>query len=232
MISLGDLAAVQEVDLRLDILKARRRDLEAQVGEAPGRPALQAEIEVQDRLLREARAHRKTLEAQAEAAQTKIAAEEQKLYGGVTRDARELQGLQQEIYVLRRTLKEQEDIQLAAVEAEESEHGTAQYLAGLRDRSDAAWAERQTSLSDDQQSLAEEITALEAAMAECRADSSGSDLAIYDQHRLHRRVVLAAVSAGICGSCRLALPTVLLTRARRETDVVECPACRCIIWAP
>ena len=232
MIDLGDLAAVQEVDLQLDVIKDRRRDLESQVGEAPGRAALLAEIDAQDRLLAEARSHRKALEDQAEAAQAKIAAEEQKLYGGVIRDPRELQALQQEIYVLRRTLKEQEDVQLAAVESEESAQDAAQYLAGLLERSDTAWADRQAALSDDQQRLDEEIATLEAAVAERRADSSGNDLAIYDQHRLHRRVVIAAVSAGVCGSCRLSLPSVLLTRARRETDAVECPACRCIIWAP
>ncbi len=225
-----EMALLQEVDLRLDALKDRLRDLDARLREPDSQQALVDEIAAQEARLDAARQARTALEGEAEAARAKIAAEEHKLYGGTVTDSRELRHLQEEVFALRRGLKAQEEQLLARLETEEAERNAHEYLGTLQEGSREAWDRIRSDLQQQHDQIEAEAATIRADVEEQRSHMGGDDLGVYDAQRQLKRVAVAASVGGVCGACRLALPTTVLTRARRGTQAVPCPACECIVF--
>ena len=113
---------------------------------------------------------------------------------------------------------------------EEIEQQALDYLQALSAGSRAAWAERRAQLQSQHDEVSAEAEIIIVDLNEHRSQIAETDLAVYDAHRLRRRVVVAAAVGGVCGSCRLALPTTILNRARRGVVAVNCPACDCIVY--
>lgn len=230
MVDIEEMVALQEVDLRLDVVKRRLGALDEQLEEPDAHRALADEVAAQQARLDEARQARQTIEAEAEALRAKIETEDGKLYSGDTTDAKELGNLQEEVFALRRGLKAQEGHLLARLDEEEHEKDATDYLSALDERSRAAWDERRSGLQSQQQEVNAEAEVIIADVEEIRSHIDDSDLAVYDSHRQRQRVAVAAAVGGVCGSCRLGLPTTILNRARRGVDAVNCPACDCIVY--
>lgn len=225
-----EMVALQEVDLRLDVVKRRLGDLDEQLEEPSAHRALADELAAQDERLKEARLAHETLEAEVEALRTKIETEDGKLYSGETTDAKELLNLQEEVFSLRRNLKTQEDGLLARIDEEEHEKDATDFLRALTDGSRAAWEERRAGLQSEQEEVSAQADVIIADVEEARLHLAAGDLAVYDSHRKLRQVAVAAAVGGVCGSCRLGLPTTILNRARRAAEAVNCPACDCIVY--
>lgn len=230
MVDVAEMAILQEADIRLDAFKKQLHDFDEQLGEPPFAPALKAEVEAEAALLVEVSRTRETADADAAANRAKIETEDKKLYSGTITDPRELKNLQEEIFALRRLLKSQEEVVLARIEQEELAQEAAAYLAALTKKSAKTWSERQADLSERRTGVADQAALVEGEVTEQRDLMAQTDLAVYDDHRSRRPLAVSAVEGGVCGSCRLALPTTILTRARRGAEAVLCPACSCIVY--
>lgn len=230
MVDVAEMAILQEADIRLDAFKRQLQDFDDQLGEPPFAAALKAEVEAEAALLTEVSRSRETADADATATRAKIETEDQKLYSGTITDPRELKILQEEVFALRRLLKSQEEVVLARIEQEELAQEATTYLSALTKKSAKAWSERQTDLSERRVGVADQAALVEGEVKEQRDLMAQADLAVYDDHRSRRPLAVSAVEGGVCGSCRLALPTTILTRARRGVEAVLCPACSCIVY--
>ncbi|MCX6022278.1 MAG: C4-type zinc ribbon domain-containing protein [Chloroflexi bacterium] len=75
------------------------------------------------------------------------------------------------------------------------------------------------------------IAALEARRSVVAARLRGDDQAVYNTLaiRLSGRPV-ARVERGICQECRIALPTVVIQRARRGEELANCSSCQRILF--
>ena len=232
MLDLAELAVLQEIDLRLDSVRHDLHGVDDQIGDPPFLATLDDEIGAQAELVKESQSARKGAEVTTDDSRTKIGQEEERLYGGEIPEARELQHLQQEIFGLRRGLSKLEDELLAAQGKEEAEIEASGYLDTLREKSLESWGARQKELLSDRTTIATTADGLQAEVDEQRGHLRKGDLAIYDDHRLRRPQVLAPTAGGVCGSCRLSLPTTIVTRARRAIEPVPCPACGCLVYVP
>ena len=230
MIDLAALVELQAVDLRVDALTKQIRAIDEQLGDPPGVAALAVEQEAQTERREAMRQARKAIDDEASGLREKIQSEEQKLYGGRGGEARALQNLQEEIYALRRRLKGLDEHTLAAMEREEVEQEAVTYVEGLATASAALWAARQAALQAQRAAVAKDAEALHEEAAAQRAELPAGDLALYDAQRKKRPVAVAASSGGVCGACRLTLPTMVVTRARRAQEPVYCPACACLVY--
>ncbi len=230
MVDVAELAALQEVDLRMDEYKKELSELEAQLGDPPWRPALQAEIDAQAAIATDAQQARQSAEAVATATREKLSREETKLYSGSVTDARELQALQEEIFALRRQLKGEEETLLGAMAPEEDAQAAADHLASLLEGAVEAWESRRAELQVRYDDISAEAAIVQSEVDDHRSHVDAADLAVYDEHRTRWPVVVAQSVSGVCGSCRLALPTTVLTRARRGTEVIHCPAGEGIVY--
>lgn len=230
MIDIAELVLLQEIDLRLDAVHQQLQATASELGQNSHLPALRAEFEAQGTLLSEEERARRAAEAEAEAFRAKIKTEEAKLYGGTITDARELRHLQEEIYALRRTLKQREETLLGLMESEEALRAVQAYLQRLMDGAEALWATHAQELQGRQAVLAAHAEALQAEVAEQRDAIDQQSLSIYDQQRQRMAVAVARVVGGACGHCRLTLPLTAINRARRRDEAVRCPACQCLIY--
>lgn len=232
MIALAELAELNQTDLRLDRIKKQLAEIDAQLGDPPWLATLDAELAAQQALVDTAAGRRTDAEAELAARRAKMEAEDARLYDGSITDARELRNQQEAVYALRRALKDAQDPALALMEAEEAQGAALAHLQALRSGALEAWRGHQAALRDKRAALAAEADRLQAEVDGVRGDLPPDDLAVYDQQRRKRPVAIAAVIGGVCGACRLALPTTVLTRARRGVEPVYCPTCSCIVFVP
>jgi hypothetical protein len=57
-------------------------------------------------------------------------------------------------------------------------------------------------------------------------------LALYERLRpLKRGQAVARIERGVCGGCRITLPTTVQQRARAGGQVLRCPSCERILYA-
>ena len=230
MVDIGDMVALQEVDLRLDTIKRRLAAVADQLQEPDSHRTLSDEIAAQRARLDEGTLARKAVEAEADALSAKIVTEDGKLYSGETTDAKELRHLQEEVFALRRGLKAHEERLLARIDEEEHEQAALDYLIALSEKSRLVWEERRAGLQAQHDEIDAEAARVRADVDALRARLGAADLAVYDSQRALQHVAVAASIGGVCGSCRLSLPTTILNRARRGADAVKCPACHCIVY--
>ena len=232
MIDVGELAVLQEIDIRLDAARADLQGIDEQIATPSTLAPIGTELAAQEERFHAAGRERASLEAEADATRGKITEMEGRLYGGTIREPRELRGIQEDVYALRRLLREQDDEQLERLEREESEQAAQDHVRGLRDAVEAAWNARQSELAARQAALAAAAEEIAAELGTAREQIPSEGLAAYDQQRKLLPQAIARVSGGTCGGCRIALPMHTITRARRRSDAVHCPTCKRLLYIP
>lgn len=227
---LDGMSQLQDLDLQRDTAKRQLQAILNQISDFPHLPALDAEIDAQHDLQRQADAAIREASAVVQTAQRRIEVSDKRLYSGAITDHRTLEELQRELYSQRQRLPTlQDDERRARADAAQAQ-SASEWLAQLRRAALRLWQDNQAAL-DRQRFDAQEQVDEFSRLIELRRDTlSPDDLALYDQQRRRGRPqVVANVAGGVCNACRLTVPTVLITRARRGLRAVECPTCGCIL---
>ncbi len=226
---LEGMQELQKIDLLRDDAKRVLQTVAEQIADPPFVEALDRELKAQVDLA--ARAAREAREAQAtvEVAQRRIQATDERLYGGAVTDHRTLEELQRDLYSQRQNLGGLQDAALSAGLRSEEAADAERWLSGLRAQSLELWNRRQAELAEQRSSAQVRVDDLSALVAQRRMGLSGADLRTYDEYRRRRPRVVAGVVGGVCEECRLTLPTMIITRARRADRPIECPSCGCLV---
>lgn len=228
------LLDLQEIDTTLDRLNHRRRSLpeieeiarlEERAAELAGQ-VVTAETEVSDISREQSKAEQDVDQVRARAERDR-----KRLDAGQVSSPKELENLQSEIESLGRRQSELEDGVLEIMERREAaetrrdEHVAerdrlAQELAGLTEKRDAAQAE-----------IDAELAEAGGRRAEFAKEIPEDLQALYDRLRGQYGTGAAALKAGRCEGCKLALSTVDLNEIRHASDdeVTRCPECRRIL---
>lgn len=228
------LLDLQEVDTTLDRLNHRRRTLPelAEIDALTARAdelrdqVVTAETELSD-------VAREQTKAEADVDQVRVRAERdrKRLDAGQVSSPKELENLQSEIDSLGRRQSELEDGVLEimerreAAEARRAERGAEHdrvtgELSVLTDKRDAAQGE-----------IDAELAQAGGGRDEIAKEIPGDVLALYERLRGQYGTGAAALKAGRCEGCKLALSTVDLNeiRASADDEVTRCPECRRIL---
>ena len=226
---LEGLERLQEIDIERD---DARRELQAvieQIADPPFLATLDEEIEAQeeearrgDQLVREAHAVLQT-------AQRRIEVSDQRLYSGSITEHRTLEQLQRELYAQRQQLPSLIDAEQRAQQDADLAHQAVTWLQELRGQALSIWNERQADLEAQRQAKQDTVDEISRRIEVVRGQLNDADLVVYDQYRRRRPRVVTSVSGGVCNECRLTLPTIIVSRARRGTRNVECPSCGCLL---
>lgn len=217
---LDALLCLQDTDLAIDVLRARRAGL-AERGELEALLAQTAAVEDQRRAVvterDETQREEKRLDDEAQSVAAKAAEVDRKLYSGTVSAPKELQALQADLDALAAHRRQIEDRELDVMEQREAlDARIAELDAGLapmqaeadRLRSAIAAAE-----ADIDAQLAEHATTRATQAAEIDATL----LADYEQRRARNRGVGAARLVGpTCQACRLSIPASELDVIRRD----------------
>jgi predicted nucleic acid-binding Zn-ribbon protein len=224
---------LQQLDLSIDHLEERRRELQSGRDIAAARrSAEEAEERVGElrMALDSVRREESRLEGDISSLDLRIRAEQQRLYDGSVANPKELQAIQAEVSNLQARKGRLEDQELDQMERRED---MEKRLPPFEEEMMAA----RTHVDSLEASSEQELREIEAALAERRAEREAlvpafdeELLELYEDLRASKRGVgAAAVEDGVCQGCHEKLSALELDRVKREEGVRRCPHCRRIL---
>jgi len=218
------LYELQEIDQAIETKRQRLNDVEAQLGESETLRKARVRLEaVQQRLAQIERTQREQ-ELELQSLTDKLKAEENRLYSGRVKNPKELAGLQKEVrYLKRRRDKLEERLLETMVTREEIQAQVDQAMSFLQEL-ETQWKHQQASLLDEQRGLQEELAYLQQRREHLLQRLERDALDNYNYLRRTKGTAVAPVEHGLCGGCRVALPTVDLQRAQGQ-ELAYCSNC-------
>lgn len=230
MTTAAELLALQEIDLALDSATNRLAEIEDALGEPDDLIRARAVVADREERVSELKSRQSELEASAEDIGAKAASVEEKLYGGTVANPKELSDYQAELKMFKDNIAKVEDELLTTlVEIDRAEDDLSQTEAFLATMT-KVWEEDQKRLQTEKREVEPEIVRLQS---ERDADSTGLDraaLSLYQALRDRRAgVAVSNVERGMCGGCRITLPSAILKKARAANELVQCVSCERIL---
>ncbi|MCR4407205.1 MAG: C4-type zinc ribbon domain-containing protein [Anaerolineae bacterium] len=223
---------LQCTDSEFDKLARRLREVEASLGETEELRQVRLDLQKAEQALNRQQIRLRDLELENASLADKLAANEQRLYGGTVRNPKELAGLQEENTSLRQRKNQLEDVILEVmIEVEEAQ----ERVRCARDRLtqvEKQWRAEQERLTTERGELQAHLCALDARRRELRAVMPPDELKIYDDLRRRkggRAVVL--LKEGVCQGCQVSLPSSEAQQARQGEVLVFCGSCGRILYA-
>ncbi len=230
---LDRLLELQEIDLSIARLEARRSELE--VGDQL-RAARDRVIDAEARMgelqlaLDSVANEQRRLENDIDSLQRKIDAERARLYDGSVANAKELQSIEAEVGSLRARKSRLEDELIDQMERREDMETRLKPL-------EAEAAEARERLAEIEEGSAREFVEVEKALGERNAEREamlpafGQDvLDLYDDLRLQKKGIgAAALVDGVCQACHQKLSPMYVDRMKREQGIRRCEYCRRIL---
>jgi predicted nucleic acid-binding Zn-ribbon protein len=220
------LYQLQQVDSRLDELRARLAEVEASLTPSPARRQARAEVAERERQLRDLQRRQRDLETAIEDLGAKIRELDDKLYSGKVTNPKELDGYYQEQLQLKARQRQLEDQMLEVMLALET---ASAELAEV----EAQWGEDQDRLQAEREDILRQVEALSAERARVAARADRLDLAVYEQLRQTRSGrAVAVVERGACSGCRVVLPVTDFQKVKSGQGLVRCGTCGRILVIP
>lgn len=230
---LVDLLELQRIDLTIDRLELRKRNLPEQ----QELDQLEEQLAVVEKRIGELQTvfdevamRQSRMDSDIEMLASKIAAEEQRLYSGDVSSPRELSGLQAEIESLKRRQSQLEDNDLEVMEEKEAQETLLNQASSEAEALRAQIAEASVRRDAAMVDIAAE---LEVALQEREKWAPKFDpelLAFYDEVRESKGGVgAAALVGGMCQGCHMVLPAQEVDRVKKSTGIVRCDECRRIL---
>ncbi len=226
---LEGMQQLQEVDIQRDRANRELQAVLDQISDPPFIAQLDAEIEAQEEEARRADQAVREAHAVVQTAQRRIEVTDQRLYSGSITDHRTLEELQRDLYAQRQQLPPLTEAESRASFEAEQAHDAGGWLQRLRTGALDVWNARQAELDGERREVQERVDEYSRQAELLRDKLTQDDLDSYDQYRRRRPRVVATVAGGVCAECRLTLPTIVVTRARRGARAVECPSCGCLL---
>lgn len=207
---------------------AARRLCEAKqsLGETAELHQARQNLQREETSLAQLRTRVRDLELELKGLASKITATEQRLYGGEVGNLKELASLEADLVHLRRRRDTLEDTILTGLTETDDSEARLQQAQNQWQAVHGAWQERQAQLEATVAELQAQIDRLDERIAGLRAVLPASLLEPYDEAcRKKGGRGIAAIRAGLCEGCRVAVPTSIVQQVRRSAKVARCGSC-------
>ena len=225
----GQLYRLQQLDLELQDRQQELSDVENKLSDNKALLAAETRLASQREQLEEARKRQKGCEWELDDLQEKTRQVNGKLYGGKTKDPKELVNLEKEAKALKSQIKTKEDSLLGLmgqVEQIESDvRGTVEESEQLK----REWAQTQETLEPRKGELEIELAELKGERRALAQQVDSEVLSVYERIRLARGRAVAKVERGRCLGCHIAVPTSQWQKARAG-DLIQCNNCSRILY--
>ena len=226
------LYRLQQIDVQLDHKGLRISEIESLLKD---KTALNNAIknELSSRQLREdAYKQLQLAERNLESQRLKIEQTDSKLYSGKISNPKELEDLQNESVALKRFRGVLEDRLLEAMIKEEEARNKLDEAAQLLSDEQGNYDLQQTKLSNEKNSLNNQIQRLQEERKAAISSVSQKDLDLYELLRKQRRgIAVAQVKDNACSACGSILNASLLHSARIPNKITRCETCSRILYS-
>ena len=161
----------------------------------------------------------------------KIEQSEASLYGGVVRNPKELQDLENDVASLKRHMETLEDRLLEAMLALEEADKSLQASQSTLQAAEERWALENQNLDQEQGSLEKELQKLLTERNALAGTISDENINLYDQLRQQRRgVAVVTISDNSCDACGAKLTPAQGQNVRSAAQMARCPSCGRILY--
>jgi uncharacterized protein len=226
------LYRLQQLDLRVDALRKRERDIHHALAEPASvlnvratAAETQRALDTLQKGLRDAELERQTLD-------TKIKSEETRLYSGRISNVKEMTGIEHELESLKRRLGKLDDAMLETMFAIEQAQATQTTASAKLAQIERRWASHAAGLREQLAAVESELAELAQTTHALRDEVGPTDLDIYDRLRQSKggRAVARIVQSR-CEGCQVTLPNIDISRARQPTPLAFCSQCGRVLLA-
>ncbi len=232
--------ADEDLDLLLELsdVDAQRARIDAKLADLPEQRAVEEAEERLDAAVKQGDALRvevTTVEAEQrrhereiEQFQTRIAKEQERLYGGGITNAKEMQSVENEIEAAQRRVDEHEEALLEAMEAADDLAGRIDDAARTAEQTRAEIVELEAARDHAAQELMAEKAELDVERDRLRDQLGETAIAQYDgvRDRIPAGVAVGELSGMSCTACRIDLPHAEVNELRDGDPLTTCPNCR------
>ena len=232
--------ADEELDrlLELSDIDARRARIDATLADLPEQRAVDEANERLDAAVKQGDALRvevttveagqRKLEREIEQYSTRMAKEQERLYGGGITNAKEMKSVEAEIESTQARIDEREDQLLEAMEEAEDLANRIEEAARTAEQTRAEITELEAERDEAAQQLLAERAELDVTRDELRDQLGDAALEQYDEvrERIPAGVAVGELSGMSCTACRIDLPHAEVNELRDGDPLATCPSCQ------
>ena len=225
----GQLHNLQQLDLELQEKQQELSDVENKLSDNKALLAAETKLASQKEQLEDARKKQKSSEWELDDLQEKIRQVDSKLYGGKTKDPKELVNLEKEVKGLKSQIRTKEDSLLGLMSQVEQIESDVRATAEESEHLNREWAQRQEALGPRRGELEIELGGLKGERSRLAQQVDFEALNIYERIRLARGQAVVKVERGRCLGCHIAVPTSQWQKAKTG-DLIQCNNCSRILY--
>jgi predicted nucleic acid-binding Zn-ribbon protein len=225
----GQLYKLQQLDLELQKKQQELDDIKHQLSDNKALVAAESELASQKAKLQDARKKQKDSEWELEDLQEKIRQIEKKLYGGQTKDPKELVNLEKESRSLRSQVKIKEDALLGLMGQVEETEAKSKSNAEEAERLKRDWEYRQEICAPKKSEFESALASLKGERIGWAKQIDPEAFDIYERILRTMGQAVVKVEKGRCLGCNITVATSQWQKARAG-ELIQCNNCARILY--
>jgi predicted nucleic acid-binding Zn-ribbon protein len=225
----GRLYKLQQLDLELQKKQQELSEVENQLGDNKALVSAESRLASQKEQLEDARKKQKSSEWELEDLQEKIRQIDSKLYGGKTKDPKELVNLEKEVKGLKSQTTTKEDALLGLMTQVEELEAKVKTGTEEVERLKREWEQTQETLRPRKGEIEIALADLKGERSRLAKQIDSEAFNIYERIRLTRGQAVVKVERGRCLGCHITVPTSQWQKAKAG-DLIQCNNCSRILY--
>jgi len=225
----GQLYRLQQLDLELQDKHQELNDVESKLTDNKAMLVAETKLASQREQLEDARKKQKSCEWELDDLQEKTKQVNGKLYGGKTKDPKELVNLEKEVKALRSQIKAKEDSLLGLMGQVEQIETDVKGAVEESERLNQEWGQTQETFGPRKGDLEIELAGLKGERTELAQQIESEVLSVYERIRPAKGQAVVKVERGRCLGCHIAVPTSQWQKAKAG-DLIQCNNCNRILY--
>ena len=223
------LYSLQQVDLELQKRQQELREVENQLGNDKDLVVAESKLASQKEQLEDARKKQKSSEWELEDLQEKVRRIDSKLYGGTTKDSKELVNLEKEVKSLKSQIRPQEDALLGLMSQVEEMEAKVKSATVEIEQLKQEWKQKQETLEQKKSEVETVLTRLKGDRNVLEQQIDPEALNTYERIKLTRGPAVVKVERGKCQGCHITVPTSQWQKVKAG-DLIQCTSCSKILY--
>ena len=224
MTSAKTLYDLQQIDLNIQKEQEALDDINRQLGDSEALSQAKAELLTEQKHLADKEKQQRDVEYEIEDLRSSIKQVNDKLYGGKTKNPKELVSLEKELDIFKAKLRQKEDDLLDLMAEIESAQDKIKTDSERLSKLEGEWQREQKDLTQRQAAVKGRLSDLNRKRKALAADIAKQALELYELIRSRKGQAVAKIEQGRCQGCRLNLAVNELQRARAG-DLIQCSSC-------
>jgi len=215
---------LQQIDLNIQKEQETLDDINRQLGESEALSRVKAELVAEKEHLAESEKKQRDVEYEIEDLRSSIKQVNDKLYGGKSKNPKELVSLEKEFEIFKAKLRQKEDDLLDLMAEIESVQDRIKINSEKLSKLEEEWRKEQKDLSQKQAKVKSRLSDLGRKRQALASDIAKQTLELYEGIRSRKGQAVVKIEQGRCQGCRLNLAVNELQRARAG-DLIQCSSC-------